>query len=214
MRCGLGRSGYRLGRKLMTKSEKTKAFIIEKTAPVFNKKGYAGTSLTDLTTVTGLTKGALYGNFKNKDEIALAVYDYNIRRIKSNFLSEFNNNTAGPIEKLLMVPKFYKKYYHDISKHGGCPILNTAVEADDNQPLLRKKVNKTITAWKKILVDAMKEGIAAGEIKPNINPSKYACAFIALFEGGIMLSKATNDTSYLYESLNKMTDMINKELRK
>ncbi len=53
----------------LSKSEKTKAFIIEKAAPVFNTKGYAGTSLSDLTAATGLTKGAIYGHFENKDAV-------------------------------------------------------------------------------------------------------------------------------------------------
>jgi hypothetical protein len=62
----------------MSKAEKTRAFIIEKAAPIFNMKGFAGTSMADLTEATGLTKGAIYGNFENKDEVALAVYDYNL----------------------------------------------------------------------------------------------------------------------------------------
>ena len=57
----------------MKKSEQTKAYIIEKAAPIFNKKGYAGTSLRDMTGATRLTKGSIYGNFANKDEAALAA---------------------------------------------------------------------------------------------------------------------------------------------
>ena len=101
----------------MSKAEKTKAFIIEKTAAIFNKKGYAGTSLTDLTEATGLTKGALYGNFKNKDEIALAVYDYNTRIIKNNFLSISETGT-GAVDQLLSIAEFYKKRFAAIAAHG------------------------------------------------------------------------------------------------
>jgi len=53
-----------------TKAERTSAFIIERVAPVFNKHGYIGTSMSDLTEATGLTKGALYGNFENKEALA------------------------------------------------------------------------------------------------------------------------------------------------
>ncbi|MBL7756118.1 MAG: TetR family transcriptional regulator, partial [Chitinophagaceae bacterium] len=47
------------------KAERTRQHIIEKAAPFFNKKGYADTSLSDITAATGLTKGAIYGNFEN-----------------------------------------------------------------------------------------------------------------------------------------------------
>ena len=50
----------------MVRSEKTRQLIIEKTASIFNKKGYTGTYLSDLTNATGLTKGSIYGNFKDK----------------------------------------------------------------------------------------------------------------------------------------------------
>jgi AcrR family transcriptional regulator len=60
----------------MSKAEKTKQFIIEKTATLFNTKGYTSTSLSDITQAT-LTKGSIYGNFENKDEVALEVYKYN-----------------------------------------------------------------------------------------------------------------------------------------
>ena len=66
----------------MGKAEETRRFIIEKVAPIFNMHGYEGTSLSQLIEAIGLTKGALYGNFKNKDEIALAALEYNISKIK------------------------------------------------------------------------------------------------------------------------------------
>ena len=51
---------------MISKSEKTTKYIIETVAPIFNQKGYAVASMSDLTAATGLTKGAIYGNFKNK----------------------------------------------------------------------------------------------------------------------------------------------------
>jgi AcrR family transcriptional regulator len=62
---------------MSTKAERTTAFIIETVAPVFNKHGYVGTSMSDLTDATNLTKGALYGNFENKEALALAAFEYN-----------------------------------------------------------------------------------------------------------------------------------------
>jgi len=64
----------------MSKAEQTRQFIIEKTAPIFNKKGYFATSLSDITTATGLTKGSIYGNFKDKDDLALHVYTYQSKK--------------------------------------------------------------------------------------------------------------------------------------
>ena len=50
----------------MTKSEKTRRFIIEQSAAIFNKKGIAGTSISDLMESTKLAKGGIYGNFDER----------------------------------------------------------------------------------------------------------------------------------------------------
>lgn len=195
----------------MSKADRTKTFIIEKTAPVFNKKGFAGTSLSDLTDVTGLTKGALYGNFKNKDEIALAAFDFNVKMIREGFAP---GNAQSAIDRLLYWPDFYKKRFKQMAAAGGCPILNTAVEADDNQPLLKKKVNAAISSWRSSIEETIMQGVATGEIKPDVHAATYATTFIALLEGGIMLSKVTGDLSYFNHALDRIEIMIRTELAK
>ena len=54
----------------MGNAASTRELIIDKSIPIFNTKGYYATSLSDITQATGITKGAIYGNFKNKDEVA------------------------------------------------------------------------------------------------------------------------------------------------
>ena len=59
----------------MRNPELTKKLIVEKAMPLFNQKGYRATSLSDITKVTGMTKGAIYGNFENKDAVAEATFE-------------------------------------------------------------------------------------------------------------------------------------------
>ena len=94
----------------MSKSENTKQFIIEKTAPVFNTKGYAGTSMNDIMRATGLSKGCIYGNFENKDDVALAAFDFNHRKVREHLKARILA-TEHSIERLLVYPHSYKNYY-------------------------------------------------------------------------------------------------------
>ena len=197
----------------MSKAENTKGYIVERTAPIFNKKGYKGTSLTDLTKATGLTKGALYGNFKNKDEIALAVYDHNIEMVKEIFFGR-NVSFTNSIDQLIAIPDLVKKNFPLLAAHGGCPILNTSVEADDNHPLLKKKVTQTIKAWRKNIESIIEKGITAGVIKKETDPSKYAILFITLIEGGLLLTKITNDLEFLNGAMDNLKKIILVELKK
>lgn len=195
----------------MTKAEKTKQFIVEKTAAIFNSKGFAGTSLSDLTEATGLTKGSIYGNFANKDEVALAVFDYNVSRLIKG-MNIATAKTTNSTAKLVAMANFYRSQFKDLVTVGGCPILNTAVDADDTHPALKVRVAKSIKAWKKNIEAIVKQGIAAGEIKGSVIAGEFAIEFIALIEGGIMLSKATGDITMLHSAITRIEKIIKTEL--
>ena len=178
----------------MSKSEQTKAFIIEKTAPLFNIKGYAGTSLSDMTDATRLTKGSIYGNFANKDEVAVAAFEYNVGKVRSILNSKIAQSNSAK-DKLLVYGEVYTntdKYNFPI---GGCPVLNTATEADDTHPELQRKVAGAINTWKKNIIRIIEEGIESKEFSKNTDPEQVAITLIALIEGGIMISKATGKST-------------------
>ncbi|MBO9594328.1 MAG: TetR/AcrR family transcriptional regulator [Niabella sp.] len=191
----------------LSKSERTRKWIIEKTASVFNERGYAGTSLTDLTAATGLTKGSIYGNFENKDAVALAVFDYNYNRVAA-YLKERIRATDNAIERLLVYPDIYRNYLKVPFLRSGCPILNTAAEADDTHPLLRKKAAGALAFWKKAIENQVKRGIARGEIKPDTNPTQVAVVLISLIEGAFMQAKVTERTTELKMAMNYLEAMI------
>ncbi|QEH42887.1 TetR/AcrR family transcriptional regulator [Chitinophaga sp. XS-30] len=178
----------------MNKGEKTRQFIIEKTAPIFNVKGYAGTSLSDMTEATGLTKGSIYGHFANKDEVALAAFDYNLQQVMQTVRREMEQkNTIR--EKLAVFIAVYNNFLKQ-PLHGGCPILNTAVEADDTHPALRKKAADAIHNWKKMLVQLIETGIKQQDISPTVHAEQLALTIIATIEGAMMISKLTGKPAY------------------
>ncbi|MCD0471442.1 TetR/AcrR family transcriptional regulator [Flavobacterium sp. JAS] len=193
----------------MSKAERTKQFIIEQTAPIFNMKGYSGTSMSDITEATGLTKGSIYGNFENKDEVALAAFKYNVKRLQDAFTQEIEKQNTFK-DKLLVYPRLYSNYLDLRVTKGGCPILNTATEADDTHPILRKNVEKIILFWKRKLIQFIEQGILLGEFKAKeINPERTALTIIALIEGGVMISKITGDLkdlSTVMLSVNKVIE--------
>ncbi|GGH49578.1 TetR/AcrR family transcriptional regulator [Dyadobacter endophyticus] len=175
-----------------TKAERTRNFIIEKTAEIFNRKGYAGTSMADITEATGLTKGSIYGNFQNKEEVALAVFEYN-RSLVFNRVQAELEKAGSYFEKLMVYGRIYKDVIASVSNRGGCPILNTAVEADDTNIPLRLSAAKALFSWKKNLVGIIEKGTGAGEFRKGINAEEMAVSIIALIEGGVMFSQVTND---------------------
>ncbi|MBA4053503.1 MAG: TetR/AcrR family transcriptional regulator [Marivirga sp.] len=192
----------------MPKAEETKAFIIEKTAPLFNTKGFVGTSLTDMEKATGLTKGSIYNNFNNKDEVALAVFDHNLKIINTLIEGEMNKYSSAKGQLLAYVKVYNKNVLQSPFPIGGCPILNTAVEADDSHPALRKKANAAILAWKNKIVSLIEKGIKAKEFRPSVNAEETALTIVATIEGAVMISKVTGNTDHMKTIMRAVEKMI------
>jgi AcrR family transcriptional regulator len=196
----------------LSKAEKTRQFIIEQTAPIFNEKGYAGTSLNDLTEATGLTKGSIYGNFLNKDEVALAAFDHNFGRV-TEYMKEQILQSDNAIERLLAYPKVYRNFLKIPFLKPGCPILNTSTEADDTHPLLRQKAADALAYWKKSLENQVKRGITRNEIKGDVNPSEVAVIIMSLIEGAVMQAKVNGRSTELKIAMDFLEKWI-RDLRK
>lgn len=197
----------------MSKAEKTRQFIIEKTAPLFNTKGYMSTSLSDITEATGLTKGSIYGNFGNKDEVALEVYKYNSSLLAKNMARSLGEEFPTMIDKLHAFVSFYRKNWKTVFENGGCPLMNAATEADDTFPSLKKQVTLSFEGWIKKIADVITHGKQNGEIQQHIDPHEYGSLFIMIIEGGILLSKTTENEKYLHLALDRILLMIDKELK-
>ena len=197
--------------KKTSKAERTRQFIIEKSAPIFNKKGYDGTSLSDLIKATGLTKGAIYGNFENKDDVAVEAFEYNLSLIRE-VINLRNSSGENSIQWLLKIPQFYRSTFRKLADQGGCPLLNAAIDAGDDHSLLQKKVFHSINSWRNNIEQMITEGQDRKEIKKEINGAECATIFIALIEGGIMLTKALREPNQLMIVLNKVENMIKTEL--
>lgn len=178
----------------MNKAERTRQLIVEKTAPIFNTKGYAGTSISDMTEATGLTKGSVYGNFANKEEVALAAFDYNWKQAQRVVRAEMDKRRTSK-EKLLALVGVYDHQNPDLPV-GGCPLLNTAVEADDTHPALRERAAEALRSWKKHIVSVIEAGIAAKEFRANVDAEQTALTLIALIEGAVMIARLTGNAKH------------------
>ncbi|MFD2582679.1 TetR/AcrR family transcriptional regulator [Pedobacter vanadiisoli] len=190
-----------------TKSENTKRLIIEKTAPVFNTKGYAGTSINDLMDATGLSKGCIYGNFQNKDEIALSVFDHNFDMVTQH-MKERILATENSIERLLVYPQTYRNYFRYPYLQAGCPILNTATEADDTHAKLKERAQKALGLWKTAIVNQIKRGIERKEIKEDTDATEISVIMISMIEGAFMQAKVNNHMTELKIAMSFLEKLI------
>jgi TetR/AcrR family transcriptional repressor of nem operon len=195
----------------MSKGEDTKQRIVAEAAALFNQKGFEGGSMSALMEATGLEKGGIYRHFSSKEEIAAEAFDYALNlateaRIRD--LDTFENS----VDKLkLFIANFVERRS---SVPGGCPILNTAVDADDGNPVLRNRARNALRQWLGRLESIVKAGIKAREIRRGVHPRKVATLIVSSLEGALMISRLERDNEALLSIKSFLEAYLEREVRR
>jgi len=197
---------------MSTKAKQTTEYIIQTVAPIFNKNGYAATSLSDITKATGLTKGAIYGNFKNKEELALAAFTMTVKNMLRR-ITEHQSQSESPIEKLFLITDFYRNYYNYSQEIGGCPILNMGVDAKHQNPALFQYVQYSIGKIQSNLAKLIDIAKEKKEMYPEIDSTTYSKRLYTMIIGAIFMTHTMDDNSYLLQTMDQVDTMIITELK-
>ncbi|WP_282055072.1 TetR/AcrR family transcriptional regulator [Maribacter luteus] len=198
---------------MTTKAERTTAFIIETVAPLFIKHGYVGTSMSDLTEATGLTKGALYGNFENKEALALAAYEYSINKLLTA-IDERLDIEGNSMEKLFSLTKFYRQYDVFTAELGGCPVLNMGVDAQNNNRPLAAASKETIKTIEGKIALVLENGVNNNELHLPVTPLQFAKQFYTMLQGAVAMSTITRDRKYLANTVAYLEVLVKNEIKK
>jgi TetR/AcrR family transcriptional regulator, transcriptional repressor for nem operon len=191
----------------MTKGEQTRRKIVEAAAPIFNQHGYEGSSLNDLMEATGLKKGGIYRHFSSKEELAAEAFDYTWEAAWKARLLHVDEKANG-IEKLEQLIANFIDYRSPVA--GGCPILNTAIDADDGNATLRVRVAKALRSWLSRLQKIVEQAQERGEIRHEVDPKTVATLIVACLEGALMMSRLQRND----EALRRVQSHLNRYLER
>ena len=193
------------------KAVKSKQFIIEKTAPIFNIKGVAATGMSDIMEVTKMAKGSMYTHFENKEDLAYQVVDFYLKQ-------HFVNAAAATSKHGKAKDKFFA--YLDVLKdpvnhpiEGGCPMLNFGMEADDTNPIIREKVRNAMEEAQLEIVALLRKGVVEGEFVEDWDIEEFAVQVFAMLEGGVLMSRVYGDSSAMRVLLTILKREVEKQLK-
>jgi TetR/AcrR family transcriptional repressor of nem operon len=191
---------------VISKGNNTRNFIIEKAAPLFNLKGVAGTSISDIMGATNMAKGGIYRHFDSKDDICLEAFDFLCKNLSSG-ISNAVKDKSTPVDKLFAIIDFYKNELTNIE--GGCPLLNFGAESDDVNPSLKQRVKERIIAFQKRLSDLIITGIEEKQLTDGVDPDQFAAHIFSVLEGGMLVTKVFGNIT----QMQTVTDKLKTEIR-
>jgi TetR/AcrR family transcriptional regulator, transcriptional repressor for nem operon len=194
----------------MRKGEHTRQEIIRKAAPIFNQKGYDGAALSDLMRATGLEKGGIYRHFSSKEELAAEAFDYAWKETLQARIHDLDS-VADSVDRLKQLLANFVERRGIIP--GGCPLLNTAIDTDDGNSVLRERARSALRGWRDYIVSIVRDGIKAGEIRPKTDAKKLAIVMISSLEGAVMAYRLERDDEQLRTIRAHLENYLEREVR-
>jgi len=194
----------------MSKGERTRQRIVTEAARLFNEHGFEGGSMTDLMEATGLEKGGIYRHFSTKEELAAEAFDHAWQAATDVRMQDLDS-IPNSVDKL---KRFMTNFIERRSSvPGGCPLLNTAIDADDGNAVLRDRARKALHQWQDLLSEIVRVGIKGKEIRNGVNPKKLVTLIVGSLEGALMISRLERDREALLETQSHLESYLDSEVR-
>jgi len=167
----------------------TRSRIAAATAPLLNQRGYSGTSIADVLEATGLEKGGLYNHFASKEALAVAAFEHSMTQLDEFFSRRLRGVEPG-LPYLHAFVDAFAAHAEDPVVEGGCPLVNTAADADDTVPALRERVVVRMQTVIDRLERHARRAIETGALRAP-DARAVALTIFCAIEGVAMLSRAT-----------------------
>lgn len=156
-----------------------------------HRSGFRSADLDAILARAGVTKGALYYHFENKEALGYAVVDEVMTSDLHQKWVEPLRNAKNPIDTLIRIFRAEPMKREDIQR--SCPLLNLSQEMSGVDEGFRKRTAKLFRNWRDAIADALREGQKRGMVRSDIDAIETATFLIAAHEGYVALAKNSQD---------------------
>jgi TetR/AcrR family transcriptional regulator, transcriptional repressor for nem operon len=179
----------------MRKGEATRQRIVVRTADLLNTQGYRITPVSEIMRVSGLKKGGIYRHFESRDALTLEAFQFAVTRVWNRFQQAIEGRKTAQ-DKLFALFEVVRHARREEAFHGGCPVMNLAVESDDADPELRDAARRAMRQVIGLFEQTIAEGMKSGEFAKG-DARAQARLIVASLEGAILMTNLYKDDSYI-----------------
>jgi TetR/AcrR family transcriptional repressor of nem operon len=155
------------------------------------RSGYRSADLDAILAAAGVTKGALYYHFDDKEALGYAVLDeVMLGDLHKKWVLPLKN-AKNPIDVLVRIVHSESLKREDIQR--GCPLLNLSQEMSGLDEGFRRRTARLFRDWHDAVAGALREGQKRGLVRNDIDANETATFLIATYEGYVVLTKNSQD---------------------
>lgn len=167
----------------------TREKILDAAFQEIHRHGFQAASLTNILAKTGLTKGALYHHFPDKDRLGYAVIEEVIRESLETLIFEPLRTTDDPVTTLREVIERKSERATADTVMLGCPLNNLMQEMSPLDPEFKRRLTDILKTWQDVMTDALKRGQKQGRVRADVDCRAAALFIVSAYEGCIGIAK-------------------------
>src|SRR6202047_328391 len=171
--------------------ERTRELLLQAAFEEMYRSGFRSADLDAILAAAGVTKGALYYHFDNKEALGYAVVDEVIASLTHQKWVQPLRNAKNPIDVLVRIVQSESLKREDVQR--GCPLLNLSQEMSGIDEGFRKRTARVYKDWHDAMAEALREGQKRKVVRSDINANETATFLIAAWEGYVVLGKNSQD---------------------
>jgi AcrR family transcriptional regulator len=162
-------------------SEQTRQRIIDTAARLFAGKGFHGTSMSDLTAATGLTKGAFYHHFESKDALFFAVVQ-SVQQEWQNVVGQEMLHVHNALDQLAALLTSHARL---LRKEPTLCLVITGLtaEMEDDNPGYVAALHGVYLGLIAFVEGMVKSGQGSGQVRNDVDARLVAVNIVGLLRG-------------------------------
>lgn len=181
--------------------ESTREAILEAAFEEIYLHGFQAASLSRIVQRAGVTKGALYHHFANKQELGYAVFDEMIQRWFEETWFQPLRDCDDPIDCLLEIIQGLVEELTDDRVALGCPLNNLSQEMSPVDEKFRARTDRLNEHMRHAMADALRRGQRHGRVREDVDADAVAALILATRQGTISLCKSAHSAEVLRQSV-------------
>jgi TetR/AcrR family transcriptional regulator, transcriptional repressor for nem operon len=171
-----------------------------------HRSGFRSADLDAILARAGVTKGALYYHFDNKEALGYAVADEVIAtKVHQKWVQPLRN-IENPIDVLIRIFQSESLKREDVQR--GCYLLNLSQEMSGLDEGFRRRTARVYKDWHDAMAEALRGGQKRRAVRSDINANETATFLIAAWEGYAVLGKNSQDPRMMKSGLRSMIRLL------
>ena len=167
--------------------------------------GFAGTAIDDILDQAAISKGGFFYHFNGKDDLALRLFErYREREtlLLSGIFDRAEELSDDPLQQMLIFLKLLSETLADLGAvHPGCLVASFTYECQQVNAEVRALTAECVLDWRRLFKRQIDEINEQYEPVVDVTSAELADLLSSVLEGGIIISRALDDSDILVNQL-------------